>query len=195
MGPRAHSHRPSLSCSPSTPSTPSPSRPQDSFLGLAHLGPEGYPLDHSGQEPPQKRLCPEKFHTCIHLVGGTSNVRMAAASEWLAGPGPARSFFRSPALGLLAAPALPRGSLCCARRGRRTHQAVQIRSGSHLAAQSLCVCVCVCVCECACVCVRPRLLSLAFSHQRGPTHTVQFVYGHIDPFFWRPAHSRESSPG
>ena len=136
-------------------SLPSPSIRSRGLRPLASSSwPTACPLDHAGQKSPQRRLCPEKFYTCIHLVGGTSNVRMAVASEWLAGPGPARSFFRSPALGLLAAPALPRGSLCCARRGRRTCQAVQIRSGSHLAAQSLCVCVCVCVSVRACVCAR-----------------------------------------
>ena len=166
MGPRAHSHRPSLSCSPSTPSTPSPSRPQDSFLGLAHLGPEGYPLDHSGQEPPQKRLCPEKFYTCIHLVGGTSNVRMAVASEWLAGPGPARSFFPQPGLGAS-------GGACAAARilvlrpPRPSH--TPSRTNPKRLASRGPVCLCVCVCMCVCVCVRACVCARVCS--RLPSHT------------------------
>ena len=114
------------------------------------------------------------FFTCIHLVGGTSDVRMAVASEWLAGPGPARSFFPQPGLGAS-------GGACAAARilvlrpPRPSHMS-SCTNPKRLASRgpvSVCVCVCVCVCECACVrvCAPAFALACLLTQTRAHAHS------------------------
>ena len=161
-------------------SLPSPSIRSRGLRPLASSSwPTACPLDHAGQKSPQRRLCPEKFYTCIHLVGGTSNVRMAVASEWLAGPGPARSFFPQPGLGAS-------GGACAAARilvlrPPRPSHTPSCTNPKRLASRGpvcLCVCVYVCVCVCGRVCAPAFALACLLTQTRAHAHSSVCLWPH-----------------